>query len=129
MPEDARWAVRPFSWECWARSLRCWTSASHSSNSCGPNRSRGSSSRSTRYTWGRVIWGIFFPPILLQAKQEGPGQHAHRDMVMPTRPGAGLVFIQSHVALLSFELGFNAPSGAAHIGQGRQGVSSGALDR
>ena len=36
-------------------SLRSWTSASHPSSSSGPNRSLGKSSRTTRYTWGRVI--------------------------------------------------------------------------
>ena len=34
-------AARRFSWDCLARSLRCWTPSSHSSNSSGPNRSRG----------------------------------------------------------------------------------------
>ena len=88
----------------------------------------GKSSRTTRYTWGLVIRGIFPPPILLQGQQERPGQKAHSDVVMPTRPepapylirGAGLVFVQAHVALLGLELGFNAPAGAAHIGQGLQ---------
>ena len=58
-------AARRFSWDCLARSLRCWTPSSHSSNSSGPNRSRGKSSRTTRYTWGRVIRGNFSPPVLL----------------------------------------------------------------
>ena len=64
---------------------------------------RGKSSRTTRYTWGLVIRGIFPPPILLQGQQERPGQQAHGDVVMPTRPepapyliwGAGLVFVQA----------------------------------
>ena len=40
---------------------------------------------------------------------------------MPPRPGAGLVLVQSHVALLRLELRFNAPPGTAHAGQGLQG--------
>ena len=59
-----------------ARSLRSCVSSSHSSNSSGPNRSRGSISRTTRYTWGRVIRGIFSPPVLLQAQQERSTQQA-----------------------------------------------------
>ena len=61
--------------------------------------------------------GILFPPSLLQAQQEGAGQQVHGDMVMPTGPGAGLVFVHAHVALAGFELGFNGPPGPCHIGQ------------
>ena len=59
-----------------ALSLRCWTSSSQRNNSSGPNRSRGSISRTTRYTCGRVIRGIFFSPVLLQTQQESPAQQA-----------------------------------------------------
>ena len=41
--------------------------------------------------------------------------------MMPTRPAAGLVFVQPHVALLSLEFRFNAPPRTAHAGQGLQG--------
>ena len=65
---DARRAARRLAWERLARSLHSCVSSSHCSSSAGPNCSRGSISRTTRYTWGRVIRGIFFPPILLQAQ-------------------------------------------------------------
>ena len=41
-------------------------------------------------------------------------------MVMPTRPGAGLVLIQAHVALLRLKLRFYTPPGASHVCQGLQ---------
>ena len=52
---EARSAARRLAWERLARSLLCCVFSSHRSNSAGPNRSRGSISRTTRYTWGRVI--------------------------------------------------------------------------
>ena len=61
--------------------------------------------------------GIFFPPRLWQAQQEGAGQQAHGDVVMPAGPGAGLVCIHAHVALAGFARGCNVPSGPAHTGQ------------
>ena len=68
-PEASRpQAARRLAWERLARSLLSCVSSSHRNNSAGPNRSRGSISRTTRYTCGRVIRGIFFPPILLQAQ-------------------------------------------------------------
>ena len=39
---------------------------------------------------------------------------------MPTRPGAGLVLIQAHVALLRLKLRFYTPPGASHVCQGLQ---------
>ena len=45
---DARRAARRLAWERLARSLHSWVCSSHRSNSAGPNRSRGSSSRTTR---------------------------------------------------------------------------------
>ncbi len=66
-------AARRFWWERLARWLRFWTSASHPSSSSGPNRSLGTSSRTTRYTWGRVIRGIFFPkPVAGPAGRHPP---------------------------------------------------------
>ena len=62
MPWDARKAARRLACERLARSLLSCVSSSHRSNSVGPNRSRGSIPRTTRYTWGLVIRGIFPPP-------------------------------------------------------------------
>ena len=45
---DARMAARRLAWERRARSLLSCVSCSHRSNSSGPNRSRGSISRTTR---------------------------------------------------------------------------------
>ncbi len=45
---DARMAARRLAWERLARSLLSCVSSSHRSNSSGPNRSRGSISRTTR---------------------------------------------------------------------------------
>ncbi len=42
----------------------------------------------SRYTWGRVIRGIFSPPILLPGQQEGFRQQAHGDVMVPLRPRA-----------------------------------------
>ena len=84
MPAGARQAAaRRFSCERLARSLRFWVSSSHSGSSRGPDRSRGSISRTTRYTCGRVIRGIFSPPFLLQTQQECAAQQAQSDMVIP----------------------------------------------
>ena len=47
---DARMAARRLAWERLARSLLSCVSFSHRSSSSGPNRSRGSISRTTRYT-------------------------------------------------------------------------------
>ena len=48
--EWARKAARRLAWERLARSFLSCVCFSHSSNSSGPNRSRGSISRTTRYT-------------------------------------------------------------------------------
>ena len=48
MPGNARRAARRLAWERLARSLDSCVSASHRSSSAGPNRSRGSISRTTR---------------------------------------------------------------------------------
>ena len=45
---DARMAARRLAWERLARSLLSCVSSSHRSNLVGPNRSRGSISRTTR---------------------------------------------------------------------------------
>ena len=88
-----------------ARSLCGCVPSSRPNNSAGPNRSRG----------------IFPPPpSLLHAQQKCSAQQAQGHMVMPARPSAGLVLVQTHVALLSFELGLNAPPGASHVCQGLQ---------
>ena len=82
---DARRAARRLAWERLARSLLSCVSSSHRSRSAGPNRSRGSISRTTRYTRGLVIRGIFFPPILLQAQQKSAAQQAEGHVVIPAR--------------------------------------------
>ena len=64
--------------------------------------------------------GHLFPPSLLQAQQEGPNHKAHDHVMMPSSPGAGLLPVQSHVALFGLELRFNAPSRTTHTGQGLQ---------
>ena len=48
MPWDARKADRRLAWDRLARSLLLCACFSHSSNSSGPNRSRGSISRTIR---------------------------------------------------------------------------------
>ena len=126
MSGDARSAARRLAWERLARSLHSRVSFSHRGNSSGPNRSRGGISRTTRYTRGLVIRGIFFPPSLLQAQEKRSAQQAHGYVVMPSRPepapylirGAGLILVQPHAALLRLELGFDAPPGAFHVCQG-----------
>ena len=70
---EARRVARRLAWERLARSLHSCVFSSHRNNSAGPNCSRGSISRTTRYTWGRVIWGIF-SPSLLQAQQKSVAQ-------------------------------------------------------
>ena len=45
---DVRRAARRLAWERLARSLHSWVCSSHRINSSGPNRSRGSISRTTR---------------------------------------------------------------------------------
>ncbi len=48
-----------------ARSLRCWVSLSQCCSSASVQMRCGSIWRNTRLICGRVIWGIFFPPVLL----------------------------------------------------------------
>ena len=90
MSGDVRRAARRLAWERLARSLHSCVSSSHRSSSFGPNRSRGSISRTTRYTWGRVIRGIFFPPILLQTQEERlqPAGIGPRGGASPARSGS-----------------------------------------
>ena len=53
--------ARRLAWERLARSLHSCVSSSHRSSSFGSNCSRGSFPRTTRYTWDRVVRGIFSP--------------------------------------------------------------------
>ena len=80
-----------------ARSLLSCVSSVHRSSSSGPNRSRGSIFRTTRYTCGLVIRGISSPSSLLQAQQKSSAHQAQGDVVMPARPGAGLVLVHRNV--------------------------------
>ena len=115
----SRRAERRLAWERRARLFRLCSASGSRSGSSGPNRCRGSISRTTRYTSGRVIRGIF-PPILLQPRQEGSAQQAHGYVMMPAGPATGLVFVQPHVALVSLQFGVNAPPGTAQIRQNLQ---------
>ena len=49
-----------------------WVSSSHRNNSSGPNRSRGSASRTTRQTCGLVIRGIFPPQAGCRVSRKAP---------------------------------------------------------
>ena len=124
-----RRAERRLWWERRARSLRCFDSLSHSSNASGPNRSRGSISRTTRYTCGLVIRGIFFPPRLLQPKQERSGQQAQ-----------GYVVMQPAQLRVSYSSSLTSPFSVSNsvsmyhlepptYARVSKGVSAGALDR
>ena len=92
-----------------ARSLCGCVPSSRPNNSAGPNRSRG----------------IFPPPpppkpVACSAEMLRPaGTGPHGD-ASPPECGSGIVLVQTHVALLSFELGLNAPPGASHVCQGLQ---------
>ena len=63
--------------------MRSCVSASHSSNSSGPNCSLGSISRTTRYTWDQVIRDIFSPAL---SSKRILFQHT---FPLPGRPRAG----------------------------------------
>src|SRR5437016_9909765 len=108
-------------WDCLARSLRSWVARSHWSRSARVRVRWGSTSRSSRLTWGRVIWGIFFPPVLLEGQQKGGGEQGQGDVMVPAGPAAHLVLVQAGLALGRFELGFNDPTGRCDLGQGQQG--------
>ena len=87
---------------------RCDSGHPPASAATHPIRVRGSNSRTTRYTCGRAIRGIF-PPVLLEAQVERLAQQAHGKMVMPAGPGASAsprLTVQPHVALLGLKLGF-----------------------
>src|SRR5437763_15846376 len=81
-----------------ARSLRSWVATSHWSNSARVHVRCGSSSRSTRLTWGRVIWGIFFPPVLLKGQLEGAREQGQGEVMVPAGPTAHLVLIQPRLS-------------------------------
>src|SRR5437764_5383461 len=98
-------------WDCLTRSLRSWVAVSQASRSAAVHTRWGSSSRSARLTWGRVIWGIFFPPVLLHLHQEGTGQQGEGDVMVPAGPAAHLIFIQAGLALLRLQLGLHHPAG------------------
>src|SRR5438093_176918 len=115
-----RCKTRRLAWERWARALRCWVSTSQWRSSAAVNRTRGNSSRTIRYACGRVIWGILFPPLLLQRQQEGTGQETHHEVVVPAGPGPHLVFVHADVALLGLELRLDRPPGRRSPRQRRQ---------
>ena len=60
------WVTRRLAaWACLARSLPRWVACSHSQSSSFVHMRRGSSSRKTRVSCVRVIWGSFSPPVQL----------------------------------------------------------------
>src|SRR5438132_11680005 len=103
--------------ECLARALRSWVATSQRSSSSCVHVRWGSNSRSTRLTCGRVIWGIFFPPVLLERQQEGTGEEAQGDVVVPTRPAAHLILIQPRFAFGRLDRGFDDPARRRARGQ------------
>src|SRR5438067_11584622 len=107
-------------WDCLERSLRSWVVTSHWSRSSTVQVRCGSSARSTRLTWGRVIWGIFSPPVLLEGQQEGAREQGQGEVMVPARPTAHLVFIQPRLALGRLERGRDDPAGCRDLGQGQQ---------
>ena len=129
MSGDARSAARRLAWERLARSLHSCVSFSHRSNSSGPNRSLGSISRTTRYTCGLVIRGIFSPPSLLQAQEKRSAQQTQGDVMMPS--------VQERVSYSSSPTSLFSVSNSVSMRhlepptyvRVSNGVSSGALDR
>src|SRR5439155_6118247 len=107
--------------DCLARWLRSWVALSHWRSSARVHVRCGSNSRSTRLTWGRVIWGIFFPPVLLHGQQEGARQQGQGDVMVPALPPADLVLVQAGFAFAGCELGLNHPARRRDLGQGQQG--------
>ena len=101
MSGDVRRTARRLAWERLARSLHSCVSSSHRSSSFDPNCSRGSISRTTRYTWDRVIRGIFSPPFLLQVQQECPAQQAQGHVVMPALPKLRVSYSSNPTSLFS----------------------------
>ena len=77
--------LRRFWWERPARSLRNCSASSKLSSALAPNRSRDSISRTTRYTYGLVIRGIF--PLqarcMLERKAVTPGTGPRGDVTLP----------------------------------------------
>src|SRR5438067_10880398 len=110
-----------------ARSLRSWVATSHWSNSARVHVRCGSSSRSTRLTWGRVIWGIFFPPVLLKGQQEGAREQGQGEVMVPAGPTAHLVLIQPRLSFGRLKLSLADPPGGRDLGQGQQWRVSGGI--
>ena len=97
-------------WDCLARSLRSWVVTSHWSRSSPVQVRCGRSARSTRLTCGRVIWGIFFPPVLLEGQQKGGGEQGQGEVMVPAGPTAHLVLVQARFALVLLEAGLHRPA-------------------
>src|SRR5712691_11438728 len=115
------------------RSLRSCISCSQQISSSRVHSFLGSNSRTpchfaagtlTRLTCGRVIRGIFFPPLLLHLQQERPGQQSHCHVVLPACPATNLVLHQLHQArfpLLQLELRLDVPPARSHLPHLQQG--------
>ena len=67
------------------------------------------------------MWSRFSPPVLLQRQEEGAGQESQGDVMVPTAPGAHLVFVQTRLALGGLKLRLDDPAGRGHLGQGQHG--------
>lgn len=106
--------------DCFALALRCWVSLSHWSSSACVQLRWGSSSRSIRLTCGRVIWGIFSPPLLLHTQQERPSQHRQRHVVVPPPEATHLIFIQSRLSFGYLELSFDGPPSSPNLSHHEQ---------
>src|SRR2546421_12817736 len=106
--------------DCLARALRSWVVRSQCSNSSSVQMRWGSNSRSTRLTCGRVIWGIFFPPVLLQGQQEGAGQQGQGDVMVPAGPTTDLILVQPRFPFGRLDLGLDDPAGRRDLGQRQQ---------
>ena len=60
------------------------------------------------------------PPdgVLTHNGQIGMGQHGQRDVTIPSRPGADLVFVEPDLALGGLEAGLNRPARAGDLDKG-----------
>ncbi len=60
---------------------------------------RGRTTLSSRWAWGSVSAGAFFPPPALEPHEEEMGQDDQGRVMVPAAPGAHLVVAQAQVLL------------------------------
>src|SRR4051794_6032096 len=113
----ACWIARRLLCARLTRALRSCVSCSQPINSSRVHSRCGNNSRTTRLTWGRVIGGIFFPPVLLHLQQERSRQQRHRQVVIPAHPTPHLVLHQARFTLFHLELGLAAPARRPNLPQ------------